>query len=330
MKYPKYRSRRLRQNKNFRRMIRDTRLSVDDLVMPFFVRSGKNIKKAISSMPGIFQLSIDNLIKEAKELMGLGVPAIILFGIPDKKDESAGQAYARDGIIQKALEALKDKLPEMLLITDVCLCEYMSHGHCGIIKRRKTQSSKHGFVDNDATLELLSKTALSHAEAGADIVAPSAMMDGQVKCIREVLDQNNYSDTPIMAYSAKYASSFYGPFRDAVESPPRFGDRSSYQMDSANSDEAMREIMLDINEGADIIMVKPALSYLDIIRRAKEKFNLPVAAYSVSGEYSMIKAAQKNGWIDGDKAMLEILVSIKRAGADIIVTYFAKQAAKKL
>jgi porphobilinogen synthase len=303
-------------------MIRETKLSVDDLVYPLFVTSGKNVKKPINSMPGHFQMSVDYIIKEIEKARDLGIPAILLFGIPEKKDETASGAFIKDGVIQQAVRKIKDRVPDIVVITDVCLCEYTSHGHCGMIEK--------GDVDNDTTLEILAETALSHSRAGADMVAPSAMMDGQVGAIREVLDEAGYENLPIMAYSAKYASCFYGPFREAAESAPKFGDRKSYQMDPANGDEAIREISLDVEEGADIIMVKPALPYLDVIRRAREEFDLPIAAYNVSGEFSMIKAAAKLGWIDGEKAMMESLTSIKRAGADIILTYFAMEAAKLL
>jgi len=322
MYFPDYRPRRLRKNENFRRMLRETALSVSDLVYPLFVVEGKGIKKPIGSMPGNFQLSIDNLIMEVEKTKGLGIPAVLLFGIPDKKDEVASGAFARDGIVQRAVRRIKEKVPDILVITDVCLCEYTSHGHCGMIEK--------GDVDNDSTLEVLAETALSHAKAGADMVAPSAMMDGQIGAIRETLDEAGYEALPVMAYAAKYASCFYGPFREAAESTPQYGDRKSYQMDPANSDEAIREMNLDVEEGADILMVKPALPYLDIIRRAKEEFDLPVAAYNVSGEFSMIKAAANLGWLDGEKAMMESLISIKRAGADIILTYFAQEAAEVL
>lgn len=322
MNYPEYRPRRLRQNENFRRLVRETKLSVDDLVYPLFTVPGKGIKKPINSMPGNFQMSIDHLVKEVAGAKDLGIPAVLLFGIPDKKDEAASGAYARDGIIQKAVREIKNKVPEILVITDVCLCEYTSHGHCGVLEG--------DTVDNDSSLELIAETALSHAEAGADMVAPSAMMDGQVGAIREALDEAGRESVPIMAYSAKYASCFYGPFREAAESAPKFGDRKAYQMDPPNALEAMREIELDIAEGADIIMVKPALAYLDIISRARAEFDLPVAAYNVSGEFAMVKAAANLGWLDGERAMMEMLVSIKRAGADIILTYFAVEAAKLL
>ncbi len=297
-------------------------MSVDDLIYPLFVRPGKGVKNPISSMPGCYQLSIDELVKEAQEVKALNIPGIILFGIPEKKDEVASGAYADNGIIQRAVRALKDSVPELLIITDVCLCEYTSHGHCGLVKD--------GVILNDPTLELLARQALSHVRAGADMVAPSDMMDGRVKAIREILDQEDHSHIPIMAYSAKYASTFYGPFREAAESPPQFGDRRSYQMDPANSDEALREVALDLKEGADIVMVKPALAYLDIIYRVKTEFGVPVAAYNVSGEYAMIKGAAQLGWIEGEGVMQEVLLSIKRAGADIILTYCAKEMAKLL
>jgi porphobilinogen synthase len=322
MQFPEYRPRRLRKNENFRRLIRETSLNIDDLVYPLFVVSGKNVKKPIASMPGIFQLSIDYIIKEAREARELGIPAILLFGIPPHKDESGTGAFAKEGIIQQAVKRIKKEVPDILIVTDVCLCEYTSHGHCGMVEK--------GEVLNDASLEVLAETALSHAVAGADMVAPSAMMDGQVGAIREILDENNYDDVPIMAYAAKFASCFYGPFREAAEGAPQFGDRKSYQMDPANGDEAIREITLDVAEGADIIMVKPALPYLDIICRARQEFDLPLAAYNVSGEYSMIKAAAQLGWLDEEKAVLESLTAIKRAGADIIITYWAKDAAKLL
>jgi len=322
MYFPEYRPRRLRKNENFRRMIRETSLSVDDLVYPLFVVEGKGVKKPIGSMPGNFQMSIDYLVKEAEKTKELGIPALLLFGIPEKKDEAASGAFAREGIVQRAVRKIKDKVPDIVVITDVCLCEYTSHGHCGMIEK--------GDVDNDSTLEVLAETALSHARAGADMVAPSAMMDGQIGAIRETLDEAGYETLPVMAYAAKYASCFYGPFREAAESTPQYGDRKSYQMDAANSDEAIREMNLDVEEGADILMVKPALPYLDIIRRAKEEFDLPLAAYNVSGEFAMIKAAAQLGWLDGERAMLESLLSIKRAGADIIITYFAQEAAKLL
>ncbi len=322
MSFPKHRPRRLRKNEIIRKMIRETTLSVDDLILPLFITFGKGRKIAIKSMPGHYQLSVDNLAKEVKEIKSLGIPAVILFGIPEHKDEVGSEAYNPKGVVQHAIKTIKDKAPELIVITDVCMCEYTSHGHCGIIKQ--------GDVDNDATLELLAKEALSHAKAGADMVAPSDMMDGRVAAIRKILDENGFSNIPIMSYAAKYASAFYGPFRDAAESTPQFGDRRSYQMDPANSNEALREVRLDIEEGADIVMVKPALPYLDIIRRIKDEFKYPVAAYNVSGEFSMIKAANQLGWMDGERAMMESLISIKRAGADLILTYFAKEAAKIL
>ncbi len=322
MQFPEYRARRLRKNENFRRLIRETKLSIDDLVYPLFAVSGKSVKKPITSMPGQFQLSVDYVAKEAQKAHELGIPAVLLFGIPAKKDEMATGAFAKDGIVQQAVKRIKNDVPDILVITDVCLCEYTSHGHCGMLEKDNVQ--------NDETLEVLAETALSHARAGADMVAPSAMMDGQVAAIREALDENAFEDMPIMAYAAKYSSSFYGPFREAAESAPQFGDRKAYQMDPANADEAIREISLDVNEGADIIMVKPALAYLDIICRAKQEFDLPLAAYNVSGEYAMIKAAAQLGWLDEDRAMMESLTAIKRAGADIIITYFAPAVAKLL
>ena len=322
MYFPVYRPRRLRKNETLRRMIRETKLSRDDLIYPLFVMHGRKARNEISSMPGIAQLSVDLAVKEAEEAFNLGIPAVILFGIPKKKDPRGSEAYARSGIIQQAIRAIKDRSPELVVITDVCLCEYTSHGHCGVVIK--------GQVDNDATLELLAKMSLSHAEAGADMVAPSDMMDGRVKVIREILDQNAFENIPIMSYAAKHASGFYGPFREAAESTPQFGDRKSYQMDPANAREALRETRLDVQEGADIIMVKPALPYLDIIRAVREEFDLPVGAYNVSGEYSMIKAAAQRGWLEEERVMMEVLTSIKRAGADLILTYFAKEAAKVL
>jgi porphobilinogen synthase len=319
MQFPEYRARRLRKNENLRRLIRETTLSVDDLVYPLFAVPGKSVKKPINSMPGQFQLSVDYIAKEARKAYELGIPAVLLFGIPAKKDEMATGAFAKDGIVQQAVIRIKNEVPDILVITDVCLCEYTSHGHCGMLEK--------DCVQNDTTLEVLAETAISQAQAGADMVAPSAMMDGQVAAIREALDENSFEDIPIMAYSAKYTSSFYGPFREAAQSAPKSGDREAYQMDPANSDEAIREIGLDVSEGADIIMVKPALAYLDIICRAKQEFDLPLAAYNVSGEYSMIKASAQLGWIDEEKAMIESLTAIKRAGADIIITYFAMQMA---
>ncbi|HXG85240.1 MAG TPA: porphobilinogen synthase [Pyrinomonadaceae bacterium] len=318
--FPVSRLRRLRKSANLRDMFRETALSKNDFIFPLFVAEGANIKREISSMPHIFQLSIDNVLRECEELLTLGLGAVLLFGIPDFKDEVGSSGYHAEGIVQKAAREIKKNFPEMLVITDVCLCEYTSHGHCGVVEDE--------YVQNDASLELLAKQALTHAESGADIIAPSDMMDGRVAAIRQILDENGFHETPVMAYSAKYSSAFYGPFREAADSAPQFGDRKSYQMDYGNSDEAMREIALDIQEGADIVMVKPALAYLDIIRRAKDNFNLPVAAYNVSGEYSMIKAAAERGWIDGERVMLETLTAIKRAGADVIITYFAKEAAR--
>ncbi len=320
--FPVSRLRRLRKNESIREMISETTLSTSDFIYPVFVTEGRNIKIEIKSMPGIYQLSLENAVKECEEAQKLGIRAVILFGIPDHKDEAGTGAYDTHGVIQNAVRVIKKALPDMIVITDVCLCEYTSHGHCGVIEN--------GEVNNDLTLELLVKEAVTHAEAGADIIAPSDMMDGRISAIRQGLDKNGFTDIPILAYSAKYSSAFYGPFRDAAESAPQFGDRKSYQMDCRNSDEAMREIYLDIKEGADMIMVKPALSYLDIIQRAKDTFNIPIAAYNVSGEYSMIKAASAAGWIDGEKAMIEMLYSIKRAGANLIITYFAKEASRIL
>jgi len=322
MKFPVYRPRRLRKSDLFRRMIRETHLRPDDMILPLFVCPGKGVKRPISSMPGNFQLSIDLLIKEVQEVRSLGILGVILFGIPEKKDELGSEAYAEHGIIQRAIQALKEKVDEILIITDVCLCEYTSHGHCGVVKD--------GEVLNDATLELISRQALSHVRAGADMVAPSDMMDGRVGAIRKTLDDHQLENVPIMAYSAKYATSYYGPFREAAESKPQFGDRKSYQMDPANGDEALREVRLDIEEGADIVMVKPALPYLDIIYRVKQTFNIPVAAYNVSGEFALVKAAAQLGWVDGEQVMMESLTAIKRAGADLILTYFAKDAARML
>ncbi len=319
MSVPYYRPRRLRTNENMRRMVRETKLSPDDFIYPLFVTHGKGVKKEISSMPGNYQQSIENIVKDCEEVQALGIPAVLLFGIPEHKDEVGSEAYSDEGIVQHAIKAIKNKTPELIVITDVCLCEYTSHGHCGVVKK--------GVVQNDATLELLAREALSHAKAGADMIAPSDMMDGRVGAIRRALDGEGFLDTPILSYAAKYASSFYGPFREAAESTPQFGDRRSYQMDPPNSREALREVALDIDEGADIVMVKPALAYLDIIYQVKQQFNVPVAAYNVSGEFSMIKAAAKLGWIDGERAMLESLIAMKRAGADMILTYFAKEAA---
>jgi porphobilinogen synthase len=326
MRFPIYRPRRLRQNAKLRALVRETELSVGDLVMPLFVREGSRLRKPISSMPGQFQLSVDELVKEAGRTAKLGVPAVILFGIPDKKDEKASGAYASNGIVPKAVRALKKELPELIVICDVCLCEYMSHGHCGIVRK----SGRDWQIDNDASLDLLAKSALAYAEAGADIVAPSDMMDGRVAAIRAALDETGFSDTPIMSYAAKFASAYYSPFREAAESPPQFGDRRTYQMDYANAEEALREVALDIEEGADIVMVKPALGYQDLIWRVKEKFRYPVACYNVSGEYAMVKAAAQNGWLDEKQVVLEMLTGFRRSGADIILTYWAQQAARWL
>jgi len=320
--FPRYRPRRLRRNEKLRELIRETTLNIKDLIYPLFVCPGKDRVLPVSSMPGVAQQSVDRIVKECQEVDSLGIPGVILFGIPEGKDPVGSEAYSDTGVVQNAIREIKEKVPGLLVITDVCLCEYTDHGHCGVIEG--------GEVDNDATLELLAKEALSHAQAGADMVAPSDMMDGRVGAIRAILDENGFSQVAIMAYAAKYASGFYGPFREAAESTPQFGDRRSYQMDPANTDEAMREVELDIREGADIVMVKPAMAYLDIIYRVKQKFGYPVAAYNVSGEYSMVKAAGKNGWIDEKRIMTELLISIKRAGADIILTYFAKDMAKEL
>jgi porphobilinogen synthase len=303
-------------------MVQETRISASDFVYPIFVTHGRNVRKPVDPMPGIFQLSLDHLISEIRDVADLGIPAVLFFGIPAKKDPFGTEAYEPNGIVQEAIRITKQTAPDLMVITDVCLCEYTDHGHCGVIVNDR--------VDNDRTLELLAKEAVCQAEAGADMVAPSAMMDGQVGAIREALDTSGYVDTPIMAYSAKYASSFYGPFRVAAESTPQFGDRRSYQMDSASIRQAMREIELDIEEGADIVMVKPALAYLDVIKAGKEQFNLPMAAYNVSGEYSMVKAAAENEWIDGQRVTMEILTSIKRAGADMIISYHAKEVASWL
>ncbi|MBI4214144.1 MAG: porphobilinogen synthase [Chloroflexi bacterium] len=314
--------RRLRRTPTLRSLVRETRLVPTDFIQPFFVTEGSGIRVPISSMPGVSQLSIDELLKETRDSASLGIPAIILFGIPDQKDEVGSGAYARDGIVQRAVRAIKDAAPDLLVITDVCLCEYTSHGHCGIVED--------GEVLNDASLELIARAALSHAEAGADIVAPSDMMDGRVAAIRSALDTGGKSATPVLSYAAKYASSFYGPFREAAESAPQFGDRRAYQMDAANAREALREVQLDVDEGADMVMVKPALAFLDVLWRVKEKSPVPVGAYNVSGEYAMVKAAAERGWIDGQAIMMEILHSIKRAGADFILTYHAREAARIL
>ncbi len=322
MLFPDFRGRRLRASKNFRRMIRETKLSCDDFILPLFAIEGKSIKKPIESMPGHFQLSCDHIVKKAKDARDAGVPAIILFGIPDKKDPLATRAYASDSIVQKTICEVKEKVPDISVITDVCLCGYMDHGHCGIVEN--------GIIDNDASLDLLAKTALSHARAGADMVAPSDMMDGRVGEIRQTLDEEGFSHIPVMSYAVKYSSAFYGPFRQAAESAPQFGDRKTYQMDPANANEAIREAIMDVEEGADIIMVKPALSYLDIIYRLKEEIDLPIAAYNVSGEYSIMKAGEMMGWVNANEMIMETLLSIKRAGADLILTYSAIDAAREL
>jgi porphobilinogen synthase len=320
MPFPVYRPRRLRESPLLRSMVRETSLRIDDFVYPLFAVHGRGVREPIGSMPGQYRLSIDELLKECKDAASMGIPAVLLFGLPRDKDPRGTEAYAEDGIIQQAVRAVKDTIPDLLVITDVCLCEYTSHGHCGVVED--------GRIKNDPTLELIARTAVSHAEAGADLIAPSDMMDGRVAAIREGLDESGFPETPIMAYSAKYASAFYGPFREAADSTPQFGDRRSYQMDPANVMEAMREVALDVDEGADIVMVKPALPYLDVIARVKGEFGLPVAAYSVSGEYAMLKAAGQLGWLDEDRAVLEALTGIRRAGADIIITYFAKDAAR--
>jgi porphobilinogen synthase len=322
MNFPIYRPRRLRRNERLRDLVCETSLRPSNLIYPLFVGPGTNRAQPVASMPGVAQLSVDRAVGECREVNGLGIPAVILFGLPERKDPVGSEAYANNGIVQQAIRAIKKEVPELIVMTDVCLCEYTDHGHCGVVKD--------GAVDNDGTLELLAKEALSHARAGADVVAPSDMMDGRVGAIRKTLDENGYAQLPIMAYAAKYASGFYGPFREAAESTPQFGDRRSYQMDPRNGDEALREVDLDIREGADIVMVKPALAYLDVIYRVKQKFGYPVAAYNVSGEFSMIRAAGQNGWIEESRVMLEVLFSIKRAGADMILTYFAKDAARLL
>ena len=317
-----FRARRIRGNETFRRMVRETNVSINDLVYPLFSAFGSGIRKEVSSMPGIYQQSIEHIVEECREVYGLGIPAVLLFGIPESKNAVGSDAYSDSGIIQNTIRAIKSQVPGLAVITDVCLCEYTDHGHCGVIVD--------GDVDNDATLELLAREALSHVKAGADMVAPSDMMDGRVAAIREKLDQNGYTTIPIMSYAVKYASGYYGPFREAAESTPQFGDRRSYQMDPANRLEALREAAADINEGADIIMVKPGLPYLDILRDLRNGFNLPLAVYNVSGEYSMIKAAAANGWIDEERVVLETMTSFKRAGADIIITYHAKDVARWL
>ena len=322
MHFPMRRPRRLRRSETIRRMVRETVLQVDDLIMPLFVVHGRGIRREIPSMPGNYQLSVDQLTREVKEIAALRIPAVLLFGIPERKDAHGSQAYAKDGIIQQAVRAIKDSVSDLLVITDTCLCEYTSHGHCGVVEE--------GVVTNDPTLELLAKTAVAQAEAGADIVAPSDMMDGRVGAIREALSSSGFEEVAIMSYAAKYASGFYGPFRMAAESAPQFGDRRSYQMDPANAAEALREVAMDLEEGADIIMVKPALAYLDILWRVRTEFDVPVAAYNVSGEFAMVKAAARLGWLEEEQVMWEILTAIKRAGADLILTYFAKDAARLL
>ena len=341
MAFPITRLRRLRRNEQLRSMVRETRLSPASLVYPMFVCPGEGVRKEVRSMPGVFNLSVDEAVKEAQQANSLGVPAVILFGLPQKKDELATGAWAEDGIVQQAARAIKRELPKLVIVGDVCLCEYMSHGHCGIVRATHPQSLGAAVaappaaatdyeIVNDATLELLARTSVSLARAGVDIIAPSDMMDGRVGAIRNGLDHAGLANTPILSYAAKFASAFYGPFREAADSTPQFGDRRSYQMDGANLREAMREIELDIGEGADMIMVKPAMPYLDVIAAARERFDLPLAAYQVSGEYAMIEAAARNSWIDRDRVMIESLTSIRRAGASIILTYYAKEAARLL
>ncbi len=320
MTFPALRMRRMRRVEPLRNLVRETKVDVSDLIYPLFVTDGAGIKNEVPSMPGVFQLSVDSLRGEVDEVARLGIPGVILFGIPDDKDAEGSQAYASDGVIQRAIREIKNSVPELIVMTDVCLCEYTDHGHCGVIVD--------GEVDNDRSLPLLAKMALSHAEAGADIVAPSDMMDGRVRAIRDALDAGGFSNIPILSYAAKYASGFYGPFREAAQSTPQFGDRRSYQMDPANAREALVEVDLDLHEGADMVMVKPALAYLDVIRRVRDRFDCPLAAYNVSGEYSMVKAAVAQGWIDEKRTVTEILTAIKRAGADIILTYHAKDFAR--
>ncbi|MBF5044091.1 porphobilinogen synthase [Aggregicoccus sp. 17bor-14] len=322
MTFPVHRPRRLRRSAALREMVRETSLAPSDFILPLFVVEGRDVRRPVTSMPGVFNLSVEHAVAEAKQAHALGVRSVILFGIPDAKDARGSGAYAREGIVQRALSEIKSAVPELQLIADVCLCEYTDHGHCGVIEG--------GHVANDASLPLLAQMAVTCAQAGADIIAPSDMMDGRVGAIRRALDEVRLTDTPIMAYSAKYASGFYGPFREAAQSAPQFGDRRGYQMDPGNAREALKETALDLEEGADMVMVKPALSYLDIIHRVKERFDVPVAAYNVSGEYAMVKAAAQNGWIDGERVMLEVLTSIKRAGADLILTYHALEAASLL
>jgi len=322
MEFPAYRPRRLRRNETLRAMVRETRLSVEQLILPLFVVPGSGVMRPVGSMPGVAQLSVDRVVEECRAVRDLGIPSVILFGIPEQKDATGSHAYRDDGVVPRAVSALKQAVPDLMVITDVCLCEYTDHGHCGVLAGNE--------VDNDATIDLLAKEALTHARAGADLVAPSDMMDGRVGAIREALDEEGFDQVPIMSYAAKFASGFYGPFREAAESTPQFGDRRGYQMDAANGDEALREVEMDINEGADIVMVKPALAYLDLIWRVKESFGYPVAAYQVSGEYAMIKAAAQQGWLDEERIMMETLIAIRRAGADMILTYFAKDAARVL
>jgi porphobilinogen synthase len=320
--FPVSRLRRLRMTGTLRAMVRETTLSKDDFIYPLFVIPGRDLKKEVSSMPGVYQMSVDHIVRECVDVHSHGIPGVIFFGIPERKDEVGSDAYDENGVVQQALRAVKKEVPELVLITDVCLCEYTSHGHCGIVRGNE--------ILNDESVELLAREALTHAQAGADMVAPSDMFDGRVKAIRSVLDENGFQNTPVMSYAAKYASGFYGPFREAAESTPQFGDRRSHQMDPANTDEALREVALDVAEGADIVMVKPALPYLDVIRRVKDRFRMPTAAYNVSGEYSLVRAASQLGWVDGERVMMEMLTSIKRAGADLILTYFAKEASRYL
>jgi porphobilinogen synthase len=322
MAHPLYRPRRLRESPLLRRMVRETRLGVDNLILPLFAVHGRGVREPVAPMPGVARLSLDELLKEAKDAASMGIPAVLLFGVPQSKDPRGSEAYAEDGIVQQATRAVKETIPDLLVITDVCLCQYTSHGHCGVVED--------GRVKNDASVEVLARVAVSHAESGADVVAPSDMMDGRVAAIREALDEASFPETPIMAYSAKYASAFYGPFREAAESAPQFGDRRAYQMDPSNVAEALREVGLDVDEGADIVMVKPALPYLDVIARVRQEFGLPLAAYSVSGEYAMIRAAGRMGWLDEERVMMEALTAIRRAGADLIITYFAREAARLL
>ncbi|MDX2165454.1 MAG: porphobilinogen synthase [Deltaproteobacteria bacterium] len=323
MEFPAYRPRRMRRTETLRRLVRETRLSVDNLILPLFVVPGKGVEKPVASMPGVAQMSVDRTVEECRQVRDLGIPAVILFGLPEKKDATGSHAYRDDGPVPRAVREIKQALGnDLVVITDVCLCEYTDHGHCGVLAE--------GEVDNDATLDLLAKEALTHARAGADIVAPSDMMDGRVNAIRETLDEEGLDQVAILSYAAKFASGFYGPFREAADSTPQFGDRRGYQMDPANAEEALREVELDINEGADLVMVKPALPYLDLVRRVKEQFGYPTAAYQVSGEYAMIKAAAQNGWLDESRVMMETLTAIRRAGADLILTYFAKDAARAL